>query len=79
MSTLTAGADDFLIKPVSEALLHSKIRLLYEMRQLQHKSWKYHHRLQSLQIESDNQQALAKRLFDQILYEDTLDDHRLDY
>lgn len=77
LDTLTAGADDFLIKPVSDALLHSKVQLLYELKQIQHKSHRHRLNLEALQRQADNQQFMAKHLFDQLLYANALNDPRL--
>jgi len=73
------GAHDVIVKPVSAALLHAKIRVLLHLREMRNTLAAQHDRLAQYQLESERDKEVARLIIDNVGASATLDQANVDY
>lgn len=73
------GAHDVIVKPVSAALLHAKVRVLLRQREMRDTLAAQHDRLAQYQAESERDKEVARLIIDNVGANATLDQANVDY
>jgi len=73
------GAHDVIVKPVSAAVLHAKVKVLLRQREMRNTLAAQHDRLAQYQAESERDKEVARLIIDNVGASATLDQANVDY
>lgn len=77
VTSLSNGADDFLLKPFNPRLFESKLQVFLRLRDMQQRLVEQNQELTRFRAETEAEQVLARQVFDRLLERSALKDERI--